>query len=176
MKKVYSILMMTALLVTTMGLLGCNSDGEQLSSVDLQNYVIGKWTSHHLIAYTTDGREKTTEVTKNNAFSSTYCELTFQKDGKVISEGWQQNTDGSSVWIREIYTYTVNGDFIFIHESKNRNDKISFNVTDDDSVKTRANDTSITLTLDRKNNMLYYRETGTVNGIQMTANLYFIKQ
>lgn len=179
MKKIYSILMMMTLLLTTAVLTGCSSDDEQPSSVELQSFVIGKWKSHHLTAYTTDGKEVSQEITKNNAFSSVYCELTFQRDGKVISEGWKQNIDGSSTWMEDIDTYTVSGDFVFVKVGQIQNgwnEGLSFNIPIDGNAMTRANNTTITLSLDRKNNMLFLRETESVHGVQMTANLYFIKQ
>lgn len=172
-KITYNFLMMVTLMVFCVTTIGCNSDNDTLSSENLQTYIIGKWQSHHLTAYTVDGRDISVDITKNNAYSSAYIEITFLQNGEVISEGWK---DGS--WIRDVDNYIVSGDHVVIKEKNSGwNEGMSFETTvGGNSFDTRANTNEITLVFDRKTNMLYLRETKIINGIQTTANLYFKKQ
>lgn len=175
MKILHNIWLIATLMMLSMTLSGCEQD-DSVTSEDLKTYVIGTWRSHHVTVYTTDGRENIVNVTKNNAYSSLYVEMTFQKDGKVISEYWQQNSNGSSSWKRDVDSYTINGDNIIIKEDADNgfNNGLTFN-TDLGGGSTRSSVNELALTIDRSNGMLYTRVSENVHGVQITANLYFKK-
>lgn len=171
MKRLHNIWLIATLMILSMTFSGCEQD-YAVTSEDLKTYVIGTWRSHHVTVYTTDGRENIVNVTKNNAYSNLYVEMTFQKDGKMISEYWQQNSDGSSSWKRDVDSYTINGDNIVIKEDANNG--LTFNI-DFGGSSTRSSVNELALTIDRSNGMLYTRVSENVHGVQITANLYFKK-
>lgn len=171
MKRLHNIWLIATLMILSMTFSGCEQD-DAVTSEDLKTYVIGTWRSHHVTVYTTDGRENKVNITKNNAYSSLYVEMTFQEDGKVISEYWQQNSNGSSSWKRDVDSYTINGDNVIIKEDADND--LTFN-TNLGGGSTRSSVNELALTIDRSNGMLYTRVSENVHGVQITANLYFKK-
>lgn len=168
----------------------CEADSPApLTGEEMRERIIGKWHSHHITAYNND-TETNVEITKNNGNSALYIELDFKEDGKVVSGYWSQNSDGSSKWVQETSRYTIQNDNIIIIDSaidvsdvnkSNKKDvpssdgKITYNITQDGAVGTRASSSSITMSWDYTSERIYYRIITNAHGSQITGFLYFSK-
>lgn len=157
-KKTYNILTMIALIIIGVAFVGCNTDDNNLSSEDLQTFIIGKWQSSYLLTTTSGEKEP---VTKDNAHAENYKELTFFENKSVIEESYQ----GDNL-VKETLLYTIDGDKVLITEkSSGWKDGISFDTNFDGGPgSTRTESKEKTLFFNRKNNMLSLK------------NLYFKKQ
>lgn len=145
-KKTYNILTMIALIIIGVAFVGCNTDDDNLSSEDLQTFIIGKWQSSYLLITTSGEKEP---VTKDNAHAENYKELTFFENKSVIEESYQ----GDNL-VKETLLYTIVGDKVLIKEKSSGWKDGIFIDTNFDDPATRTESKEKTLFFNRKNNML----------------------
>lgn len=170
------------LLCSCFAIISCNGDDEQAPDINLNTYIIGTWHSYRMTAYG-NGREVSVDITKNNEYSVSYAELTFDTHGNVTQSAWMNNPDGTSKWVSEVGSYTVIGNTVEIQESKSEgntesgwNNGMEFQTTPGNyGTRASANDEVITLMFNQQNKNLYVRFNQMVNGINVTGNLYFRK-
>ena len=155
MKKYLFAYLLPALLLgfISVSFVACGDDDDD---VILSDYIIGKWHSYKFVGYYQQ-EEIILEVEKNGAYSVSYAEIEFEKNGKGVMYGWKQDQHGLSSWVSETVTYTIKGN----------NVTISSDNPDEDSV---------TLMFDEKTKELYVRAMVQNESLgPITAYLYLKK-
>lgn len=130
----------------------CSSDDDDIFSID--SYIIGFWHSYKAIGYTETSESATFDIDKTGPYSAAYWELTFSKDNKMKLCGWLQDDNGISHWVEDLGTYSIKDNIVTITDSEGG---------------------TVDLLFDYNAKTLMIRTVTTVDGRQITVNIYLKK-
>ncbi len=153
MKRIHLLKVWMLGLVLLPLLSSCGGDDAGGDINSLGDYIIGNWHSYKATVYA-NGNSNTVNVDKTGEYSALYFEGVFEKGSTVIIKGWKNDSNGASHWEEEVCTYSVNGDIVKITDS---------------------NGESIDTTYSTKDRSLILRFVLTINGVQVTCNIFFKK-
>lgn len=176
MKRFLFLIMMTVSLVVFSS---CGKDDDTAQDVDLKSYIVGTWHSYRMTAFG-NGKQVSADITKNNEYSALYVEMNFSSNGTIIISGWQQNADGTSQWITENGTYTIDGHIVHVRENNvsvytEWNDGMTFNSSIGGMTRIGSDAEVISFVFEPSSRSLYIRFTQMVGGINVVGDLYLRK-
>lgn len=176
MKRFLFLIMMAVSLVVFSS---CGKDDDTNQDVDLKSYIVGTWHSYRMTAFG-NGKQVSADVTKNNEYSAAYMEMNFSSNGTVIISGWQQNGDGTSRWITENGTYSIDGHIVHVRENNvsvdtEWNDGMTFNPSIAGMTRSGSDAEVISFVFEPSSRSLYIRFTQMVGGINVVGDLYLRK-
>lgn len=175
----YYVLFYMILTVCIVAIASCGKDDDNASDVDLKSYIVGSWHSYRMTAYG-NGQEVSADITKNNEYSVSYLEMNFSSDNRVAISGWDVNEDGTSKWITEYGTYSIEGNVVHVRESvfstdTEWNDEMEFKSSFSRLTRSGNDDEVISFVFEPSMMSLYVRYTMVVNGVNVVGYLYFRK-
>ena len=176
MKKLLFVMVLDVCAVV---FVSCGKDDYIAPDVDLKSYIIGTWHSYKMTAYA-NGQYKSADITKNNEYSAAYMEMNFSSDNRVAISGWDVNEDGTSKWITEYGTYSIEGNVVHVRESvfstdTEWNDEMEFKSSFSRLTRSGNDDEVISFVFEPSMMSLYVRYTMVVNGVNVVGDLYFRK-
>lgn len=116
MKQIKFFGMLLALMMPLLVFNACGDDDD----VELDSYIIGKWTSYQL-KVSLNNEEKTFDITKTGKYSIYYCELNFKNNGIVTASSYDIDEDtGLSEWETEDFHYTLGDGVVNITDGEDR--------------------------------------------------------
>ena len=148
--KIWSMMMLMVIAMPLM--VACGSDDDD-SEVDINSYIIGDWHSIYGDVFA-NGTKKTIDITKTGEYSSSYFEMTFNKDKSVLLGHWKQDSNGLSRWLVEKCSYSIKGNIVTMIDNDGE---------------------SADLLFDSRQRSLCLHGNLTVNGVIVTVNIYAIK-